>query len=132
MAHGESTDEPDAGAAFESVERRVDERDDWARRRRSGIPTNKQLLVIACMDERIPVEEALGIELGDAQIPRNAGGKVTDDIDSACAEQVRLLEDHPLIPDDTVAHGYVYEVESGALRRPGERIAEEISERVAD
>jgi carbonic anhydrase len=132
MAHGESTDEPDAGAAFESVERRVDERDDWARRRRSGIPTNKQLLVIACMDERIPVEEALGIELGDAQIFRNAGGKVTDDIDSACAEQVRLLEDHPLIPDDTVAHGYVYEVESGALRRPGERIAEEISERVAD
>jgi len=132
MAHGESTDEPDAGAAFESVERRVDERDDWARRRRSGIPTNKQLLVIACMDERIPVEEALGIELGDAQIFRNAGGKVTDDIDSACAEQVRLLEDHPLIPDDTVAHGYVYEVESGAPRRPGERIAEEISERVAD
>jgi len=132
MAHGVSTDEPDAGAVFESVERRLDERDDWARRRRSGIPTNKQLLVIACMDERIPVEEALGIELGDAQIFRNAGGKVTDDIDSACAEQVRLLEDHPLIPDDTVAHGYVYEVESGALRRPGERIAEEISERVAD
>jgi carbonic anhydrase len=132
MAHGVSTDEPDAGAVFESVERRLDERDDWARRRRSGIPTNKQLLVIAYMDERILVEEALGIELGDAQIFRNAGGKVTDDIDSACAEQVRLLEAHPLIPDDTVAHGYVYEVESGVLRRPGERIAEEISERVAD
>lgn len=159
------------------------------------------------MDERIPVEQALGLELGDAQIFRNAGGKVTDDvirsaaltanffdtteivvinhtdcgmmsapddavvegledvaggslddvdldpalpsltigdasiaewvkmtddIDRACAEQVRLLEDHPLIPDDTEIHGYVYEVESGALRRPGERVAEEISERVSE
>jgi len=32
------------------------------------------------MDERIPVEQALGLELGDAQIFRNAGGKVTDDV----------------------------------------------------
>jgi len=57
---------------------------------------------------------------------------MTDDIDRACAAQVRLLEEHPLIPDDTEIHGYVYEVECGALRRPGERVAEEISERVAE
>jgi len=205
MSGGEHSD--GAEPVFESIERRVDERDDWARRRRKGIPTNEQLLVIACMDERIPVEEALGLELGDAQIFRNAGGKVTDDvirsaaltanffdtteivvinhtdcgmmsapddavvegledvaggdldavdldpalpslsigdasiadwirmtddIDRACAEQVRLLEAHPLIPDDTAVHGYVYEVESGALRRPDERVAEEISERAAE
>ena len=32
------------------------------------------------MDERIPVEKVLGLELGDAHIFRNAGGKVTDDV----------------------------------------------------
>ncbi|WP_339102815.1 carbonic anhydrase [Haloterrigena salinisoli] len=192
---------------FESIEERVDRRDDWARRRRHGIPTDKQLLVIACMDERIPIEEALGISLGDAQIFRNAGGKVTDDvvrsaalttnffdtteiivvnhtdcgmmsapdeavvdgleaaaggslddidlnpalpgldigdasiaewvsmtddIDEACRAQIDYLEDHPLIPDEVAVHGYVYEVESGALRRPGERVSEQVNTRVSE
>jgi carbonic anhydrase len=187
----------------EYVDERVDDRDDWARRRRKGIPTDENLLVVACMDERIPVASALGLELGDAQIYRNAGGKVTDDvvrsaalttnffdtdeiivvnhtdcgmmsardedvvagleaqagdlddvdldpalpelnigdagvdewvrmtddIDEACAAQVAYLEAHDLIPDDVTVSGYVYEVESGELRRPGDRVAEEISER---
>ena len=197
--------EPEAGQVHEEVEARANTRDDWARRRRKGIPTDKQLLVIACMDERIPIEDALGISLGDAQIFRNAGGKVTDDvirsaalttqffdtteiivvnhtdcgmmsasddavtegleaaaggslddvdldpalpsldvgdasvaewvrmtddIDDACNAQIEYLRDHPLIPDDTAIHGYVYEVESGALRRPGERVAEQVNTRV--
>ncbi|KPN29404.1 carbonic anhydrase [Halolamina pelagica] len=185
------------------VDDTVAERSNWARRRREGIPTNKNLLVIACMDERIPVEDVLGLELGDAQIYRNAGGKVTDDvirsaalttnffetdeiivinhtdcgmmsapdeavregleaqagdledvdldpslpeltigdadlldwvkmtddIDEACAAQVEYLRQSALIPDDTAVSGYVYEVESGELREPGDRIAAEISER---
>ena len=209
--HADEDDREHGHGDHEHVHERVDEavdaRDDWARRRRKGIPTDEQLLVVACMDERIPVEEALGLELGDAQIYRNAGGKVTDDvirsaalttnffdtdeivvvnhtdcgmmsasdedvvagmearaeaagvdlddvdldpalpeldigdasiddwvrmtddIDAACAAQVRYLEEHDLIPDDVTVSGYVYEVESGELRRPGDRIAEEISER---
>jgi carbonic anhydrase len=193
----------DYDRVHEYVDARVDDRDDWARRRRKGIPTDENLLVVACMDERIPVESALGLELGDAQVYRNAGGKVTDDvirsaalttnffdteeiivvnhtdcgmmsasdedvvsgleaqagdlddvdldpalpeltigdaslaewirmtddIDEACAAQVAYLEEHELIPDDVTVTGYVYEVESGELRRPGDRIAEEISER---
>ena len=195
----------DYDRVHEYVDARVDDRDDWARRRRKGIPTDESLLVVACMDERIPVESALGLELGDAQVYRNAGGKVTDDvirsaalttnffdteeiivvnhtdcgmmsagdedvvagleaqagdlddvdldpalpeltigdaslaewvrmtddIDEACAAQVAYLEEHELIPDDVTVTGYVYEVESGELRRPGDRIAEEISERQA-
>lgn len=191
---------------YRTLETKADARDDWARRRRKGIPTDKNLLVIACMDERIPVEQALGLELGDAQIYRNAGGKVTDDvirgaaltvnffdtreiivinhtdcgmmsasdeavlegleqaaegpldevplnpalpelnlgqaslsdwvymtddIDRACQEQVGHLREHPLIPDSVDVHGYVYEVESGELRRPGERLGDAISERVS-
>ena len=201
--HGHERAEPEAGHDHRSDDEDDDAWDDWARRWRKGIPTDKQLLVVACMDERIPVEEALGIELGDAQVFRNAGGKVTDDvirsaalttqffdtteiivvnhtdcgmmsasdedvvagfeaavdgdlddvdldpslpeltigdasvadwvrmtddIDEACAAQVRYLEEHPLV--DAAVHGYVYEVESGTLRHPGGRIAEEISTRV--
>ncbi|MFC7186427.1 beta-class carbonic anhydrase [Halorubrum yunnanense] len=187
----------------ERVDAAVDDRTAWARRRREGIPTDENLLVVACMDERIPIEEALGIELGDAQVFRNAGGKVTDDvirsaalttnffdtdeiivinhtdcgmmsapdeavrdgletqvgdlddadldpslpaltigdvdlmewikmtgdIDEACAAQVTYLRESAFIPDDVAVTGYVYEVESGELRRPGERVAEAISER---
>jgi carbonic anhydrase len=193
----------ESGHVHEQVDESVENRTLWARRRREGIPTNENLLVVACMDERIPVEDALGLELGDAQIFRNAGGKVTDDvirsaalttnffdteeiivinhtdcgmmsapdeavregmeaqagdlddvdldpslpelnigdadvmewvkmtddIDEACAAQVEHLRGSELIPDSVTVTGYVYEVESGELRRPGERVAEEISER---
>lgn len=207
MERTTETDESEAGEVYVSVEAHADERDDWARRRRKGISTDKQLMVIACMDERIPVETALGIELGDAHIFRNAGGKVTDDvirsvalstqffdtteiivvnhtdcgmmsapddavvegleaaadgslddvaldpalpslkvgdasiaewirmtddIDEACAAQVEYLREHPLVPEVTTIHGYVYEVESDALRRPGERVAEQINTRVSE
>lgn len=68
------------GQHFVELDQEVERRDDWSRRRRKNIPTNKRLLVVACMDERIPVEEALNLEVGDAHIFRNAGGKVTDDV----------------------------------------------------
>jgi len=191
-------------AHYQTIEEQVTVRDEWAQRRRKGIPTDRQLMVVACMDERIPVENALGINLGDAHIFRNAGGKVTDDvirsaalstnffdteeiivvnhtdcgmmsapdeavvqgledlinggtddvklnpalpalnigdasledwvnmtddIDIACKEQIELLRNHPFIPDDVEVHGYIYEVESDSLRRPGERISDDINTR---
>ena len=201
MATDDTHDEAHAHHAH--VDETIDDRETWARRRREGVPTGKNLLVVACMDERIPVEKALGLDLGDAQIYRNAGGKVTDDvirsaalttnffdtdeiivvnhtdcgmmsapddavrdgletqvgdldeaaidpslpelslgdadvtewvrmtddIDDACAAQVEYLRESAFIPDDVTVTGYVYEVESGELRRPGDRVAEEISER---
>ena len=190
---------------FESLESSVTAREDWALRRRKGIPNNKRLFVLTCMDERIPVEAALGLELGDAHIYRNAGALVTDDVvrsaalttnffgtteiiillhtecgmltttgkevvealseslqakgveidsvpidpaipeltipqselanwfrtfedvDQAAVEQVALLENHPFIPEHVTVHAYIYEVESGKLRRPKSRIADEVS-----
>jgi carbonic anhydrase len=55
---------------------------------------------------------------------------VTNDIDVACAKQIEYLERHELIPEDVRVHGHVYEVESGHLRRPGERVAEKVNTRV--
>jgi carbonic anhydrase len=37
------------------------------------------LAILACMDARLDVEEALGLRTGDAHIIRNAGGLATDD-----------------------------------------------------
>ena len=43
------------------------------------------LAVLACMDARLDVEEALGLRTGDAHIIRNAGGLATEDaIRSTC------------------------------------------------
>ena len=48
----------------------------WHERRPSPA---KQLAVVTCMDSRIDAFAALGLELGDAHVLRNAGGVVTDD-----------------------------------------------------
>lgn len=42
-------------------------------------PPARKLAVLACMDARLSVEQALGLKPGDAHILRNAGGVVTED-----------------------------------------------------
>ena len=44
-----------------------------------GMPPARKLAVVACMDARLTVEQALGLKTGDAHIIRNAGGIVTQD-----------------------------------------------------
>ncbi|MDN3261518.1 carbonic anhydrase [Streptomyces sp. CSDS2] len=39
-----------------------------------------RVAVVACMDARLDLHEALGLELGDCHTIRNAGGVVTDDV----------------------------------------------------
>jgi carbonic anhydrase len=48
---------------------------------RSKLPAQpaRGLAVLACMDARLVVEEALGLRTGDANIIRNAGGLASDD-----------------------------------------------------
>ncbi|MEU1806078.1 carbonic anhydrase [Streptomyces sp. NPDC019937] len=40
----------------------------------------RHVAIVACMDARLDLHEALGLELGDCHTIRNAGGVVTDDI----------------------------------------------------
>lgn len=40
----------------------------------------RRLAIVTCMDARIDVFAALGLQLGDAHVIRNAGGRVTDDV----------------------------------------------------
>ncbi|MFB2833421.1 beta-class carbonic anhydrase [Floridanema evergladense] len=185
----------------QQIDQKLTEKEAWALRRQLGIPNNKRLWVLACMDERLSVEKALGIAEGDAHIFRNAGGLVTDDairsamlttqffgtkeiiiinhtecgmmtasgdllseillkrginidevsidpalpqlklpkgvfskwiktftdVDEVCLKQVELLQSSPLIPQDVVVTGYIWEVETGSLRRPYQRLSQKVN-----
>jgi carbonic anhydrase len=49
------------------------------------------MAIVACMDARLDVEEALGLRTGDAHIIRNAGGLVTDDVIRSLVVSQQLL-----------------------------------------
>jgi len=49
------------------------------------------LVILACMDARLDVEEALGLRTGDAHVIRNAGGLVTDDVIRSLVVSMELL-----------------------------------------
>ncbi|MDQ4108647.1 MAG: carbonic anhydrase [Actinomycetota bacterium] len=44
-----------------------------------GISPGRPLLVVTCIDARLDPARMLGLQLGDAHVIRNAGGRVTDD-----------------------------------------------------
>lgn len=79
------------------VDEEIKERKEWALRRQLGISNDKQLLVITCMDERIPIYEALGISDHDAHVFRNAGGIVTDDVIRSAMLTVQFFETKEII-----------------------------------
>ncbi len=188
------------GTLKKKLEARTTDFDHWASRRRYGAdgPNNLRLWVLACMDERLPIDEALGIHVdtpvggGDAHCFRNAGGIVTDDairsamltcnffgtkeivivqhtqcgmlsanaadleqafrdkgidtdnlnldptlpeqklekgafakwigmmddVDETCIKTVDTFKNHPLIPDDVIVSGWIWEVETRRLRPP--------------
>lgn len=187
------------------LEQDFQERSNWVLRRQGGIPNNRRLWVCACMDERLPVDEALGIrgDNGDAHVFRNAGGVITDDairsamltcnffgteevviinhtecgmmsahtdtlmkafqdkgidtdnvqldpevpelklesgsfgkwirmfdersVDDICAAQVDYVRNHPLIPDHVTVSGWIWEVDTGNLRPPHQRLGEKVN-----
>jgi len=53
--------------------------------------------VLACMDARLNVHAALGLQEGDAPVIRNAGGVVTDDEIRSLAISQRLLGTEEII-----------------------------------
>jgi carbonic anhydrase len=55
------------------------------------LPPAKGVAILACMDARLDVARALGLEEGDAHVIRNAGGVVTDDEIRSLAISQHLL-----------------------------------------
>lgn len=51
----------------------------------------RALAIVTCMDSRLNVFDALGLDAGDAHVLRNAGGVITDDVIRSLAISQRLL-----------------------------------------
>lgn len=57
----------------------------------TSIP-RRHLVIVTCMDARIDPQRAMGFELGDAHVLRNAGAVVSDDMLRSLVLSQRLLE----------------------------------------
>jgi carbonic anhydrase len=61
------------------------------------LPPGRKAAVVACMDARLNVYGALGLQEGDVHVIRNAGGAVTDDTIRSLAISQRLLGTEEII-----------------------------------
>ncbi|SDG34266.1 carbonic anhydrase [Lentzea fradiae] len=61
------------------------------------LPPAKHVAVVACMDARLDVYRALGLQEGEAHVIRNAGGVVTEDEIRSLAISQRLLGTREII-----------------------------------
>lgn len=55
------------------------------------LPPSNKVAVVACMDARLDVYRALGLQEGQAHVIRNAGGAITEDAIRSLAISQRLL-----------------------------------------
>ena len=72
----------------------------FAERRDHGhldVQPSLHLAIVACMDSRLDVFQALGLEDGQAHILRNAGGVITDDVIRSLALSQRKLGTREII-----------------------------------
>ena len=90
------------------------------------LPPGRKLAVLACMDARLTVEDALGLRTGDAHIIRNAGGLATDDAIRSLVISQRLLGTEEVIVVEHTGCGMLT-FEDEPVR---ERIATETGETV--
>ena len=59
--------------------------------RHLDVQPSRRLAIVTCMDSRLDVFAALGLEDGEAHVLRNAGGVITDDVIRSLAISQRLL-----------------------------------------
>jgi len=55
------------------------------------VEPQRRLAIVTCMDSRLDVFQALGLDHGEAHILRNAGGVITDDVIRSLAVSQRRL-----------------------------------------
>ncbi|WP_369250423.1 beta-class carbonic anhydrase [Streptomyces sp. R41] len=85
----------------------------------------QRVAVVACMDARIDLHAALGLELGDCHTVRNAGGVVTDDTirsltisQRALGTRSVILIHHTGCGLQSLTEGFRHELEMEVGQRP--------------
>jgi carbonic anhydrase len=113
--------EADRGAEFDRLlaeNRRYTETFD--RSALTSMPRSK-LVIVACMDPRLDIEEALGVRTGDAHIVRNAGGLVTDDVLRSLVLSTQLIGTQQILVIEHTGCALQGLDEAGARARVAER-----------
>ncbi|MFJ6630284.1 beta-class carbonic anhydrase [Streptomyces sp. NPDC091376] len=84
-----------------------------------------QVAVVACMDARLDLHAALGLELGDCHTIRNAGGVVTDDVirsltisQRALGTRSVILIHHTGCGLESLTEDFRHEIEDEVGQRP--------------
>jgi carbonic anhydrase len=88
-----------------------------------GARPTRNLAIVTCMDARIDPLEALGLEVGEAHVIRNAGGRVTDDVLRSLAVSVRLLGVSTVVVMHHTGCGLIGVNEDELQRRTGASLA---------
>ncbi|GAA3306249.1 carbonic anhydrase [Streptomyces cinereospinus] len=90
-----------------------------------GAPPVQQVAVVACMDARLDLYPALGLQLGDCHTIRNAGGVVTDDVIRSLTISQRklgtrsvILVHHTACGLETLTEDFRTELETEVGQRP--------------
>jgi carbonic anhydrase len=77
-----------------------------------GLPT-AQVVVVACLDHRVDPAIVLGLQLGDAPVIRNAGGRVTQAVIDDIAFLAFLVEQLPGAADTLFEVAVVHHTQCG-------------------
>ena len=83
-------------------------------------PPARKVAVVTCMDARLHPEKFLGLELGDAHVIRNAGGRVSEDAIRSLVISERLLGTEEIV--------VVHHTECGMMTFKNEDLAAKIKE----
>ncbi len=84
------------------------------------VPPARGVAVVTCMDARLHPEKFLGLELGDAHVIRNAGGRVSDDAIRSLVISERLLGTDEIV--------IIHHTDCGMLTFQNEDLAAKIKE----
>ena len=77
-----------------------------------GFPGSDTLQVLGCVDSRVDPGDVLGLELGEAVVMRNIGGRITP---AALREWALLGRLGQVLPPGRLVSGLVYDVATGLI-----------------
>ncbi len=84
------------------------------------LPPRRQVAVLTCMDARLDPAQFLGLDLGDAHIIRNAGGRASEDALRSLVISERLLGTREIV--------VIHHTECGMMTFTNAQLAEQIQQ----
>jgi carbonic anhydrase len=105
------------------IQRFIDRNKEFVSKFRHGdkaMPPAQHLAVLTCMDARIHPEQALGFDIGDAHMIRNAGGRASDDAIRSLVISTTLL--------GTEEFAVIHHTDCGMLTFTNEDLRKKLSE----